>query len=101
MIELTKTAKEQLDMHFSNKEIIPIRLYLAGRCGGPQLALSMDNQKENDEVHKICNYIFVIDSELMSNAVHIVIDYNFYTGFKIKSSLNTQSLGCGSCTSCS
>jgi len=29
MFELTKAAKEQLDMHFSGKEVSPIRVYLA------------------------------------------------------------------------
>ena len=29
MFELTKAAKEQLDMHFAGKEVSPIRVYMA------------------------------------------------------------------------
>jgi hypothetical protein len=29
MVQLSKAAKEQLDMHFAGKEISPIRVYLA------------------------------------------------------------------------
>jgi hypothetical protein len=30
MISLTKTAKEQIDNYFKDKEVSPIRIYLAG-----------------------------------------------------------------------
>lgn len=30
MIEVTKAAKEQIDMYFQDKELSPIRIYLAG-----------------------------------------------------------------------
>lgn len=30
MIELTKTAKEQIDNYFQDKDVSPIRIYLAG-----------------------------------------------------------------------
>ena len=29
MFELTKAAKEQLDMHFTGKDVSPIRVYMA------------------------------------------------------------------------
>ncbi len=29
MFELTKAAKEQLDLHFANQDVSPIRVYMA------------------------------------------------------------------------
>lgn len=99
MIELTKIAKEQLDTYFADKETAPLRLYLAGRCGGPQLAMSTDPQQEHDVLFHVGDYTFLIDAGLMQEAQHITIDFNYYSGFKFTSNLDAQS-GCGSCTAC-
>lgn len=99
MIELTKIAKEQLDSYFSDKEAVSLRLYLAGRCGGPQLAMETGTQKEDDACFHIEGYTFLIDAELLAQAQHITVDFNYYTGFKFASNLDSQS-GCGSCTAC-
>lgn len=99
MIELTKIAREQLDTYFADKEPTPLRLYLAGRCGGPQLALSADPQQEHDILFTLGAYTFLIDADLMQEARHITIDFNYYTGFKFTSDLDAQS-GCGTCKAC-
>lgn len=100
MFELTKAAMEQLNKHFAGKEVSPIRIHMAARCGGPRLALVLDEQKDNDVVYEIGGYTFLIDSSLMDEAKPISVEFHQYMGFDIKSGLKMNFSGCTSCTSC-
>ena len=50
MFELRPAAKEQLDIHFTDKDKEPIRIYLASGCGGQRLSLALDERKDDDQV---------------------------------------------------
>ena len=100
MFELTKAAKEQLDMHFTGKDVSPIRVYMAAGCGGPRLALALDEQKDNDAVHKIDGYTFLVETDLMNEVQPVSVEFDPHMGFNIKSSLKVSASGCSSCSSC-
>lgn len=65
------------------------------------MALALDEQKNNDVVHEIDGYMFLIESGLMHEAQPISVEFHPHTGFNIKSGLKmSSSSGCSSCTSC-
>jgi Fe-S cluster assembly iron-binding protein IscA len=101
MFEVSKAAKEQLDMHFEGKEASPIRVYLAGGCGGPRLALALDDQKDTDVVYEVDGHTFLVEKTLMGEAKTMLVEFHPYMGFNVKSELKIQNTGgCSSCTSC-
>ena len=111
MFKLSGKAREELTAFFAGKEVSPIRVFLAsGGCGGPNMALAMDDPKENDEVIQVDGLKFLVDKQLWSEAAPIKIDVT-YTGFIIESSipLNSEKCSCepsgcscdgGSCDGC-
>jgi Fe-S cluster assembly iron-binding protein IscA len=65
--------------------------------------MALDESKENDEVFKKNGITFVIEKTLLESAQPITVDYistGMGSGFKLTSSMDSQSSGCGSC-SCS
>lgn len=102
MVEITDNAKGQLDLHFQNQEASAIRIYIAAGCGGPRLALALDEQNDNDSVHEVKGYTFLVEKSLMETASPITIDFNGYMGFSISSSMQMSDTGggCSSCSSC-
>lgn len=100
MLELTTEAKETLDKYFAENEMSPIRIFLAGGCGGPRLALGLDQPGEADDSIEEQGYTFVIEKELLEQAKPLRIDSGAM-GIAISSSLQLdQGGGCSSCTSC-
>jgi len=99
MFELSDAAKKQLDMYFANHEVSPIRVYMANGCGGPRLALGLDEENENDEVYEVEGFKFLVDKSLMKIAAPIKVDFN-EMGFFITSSMKLSPGGCSSCSSC-
>ncbi|WP_462326734.1 IscA/HesB family protein [Desulfobaculum sp.] len=107
MIEITEAARKELVAFFSDKEVSPIRVYLApGGCSGPRLSLALDAPGEGDESFDLGDDLtFVVESKLYASAQPIKVDLT-YTGFTIESSLElgggscgTSGGGCGGCGS--
>lgn len=66
------------------------------------MALALDEQKDNDSVHEISGYTFLIEQELIKSAGAITVDMTPY-GFSVTSAVNLggNGGGCGgSCSSC-
>ncbi|WP_028574674.1 IscA/HesB family protein [Desulfonatronovibrio hydrogenovorans] len=99
MIDLTDSAKDQLVKYFENNEPSPIRVYLAAGCGGPRLALALDEKKDNDAFADVKGFQFLVDKALLETVSPIEIDHT-ESGFIINSSLKVNQDGCSSCTSC-
>lgn len=108
MVELTQSAKQQLDNHFNGKGVSPIRVYMAPSCGGPRLALALDEKRDNDSVHEVSGYTFLVEEELLKSAGAITVDMTPY-GFLVTSAADPggngggrgcSSSGSGGCSSC-
>lgn len=97
MFNVTETAQEQIALYFKDKQVKPIRLFLANSCGGPQLALALDDAKEEDTVFLFAGVQYLVEPSLLAKAQPVEIDFET-AGFKIQSSL-PQSGGCGGCGS--
>lgn len=98
MFEISEIAKQQIADYFKDKEIVPLRIFLnQGGCGGPSLALALDEVTETDTSFEIDGITYVVDSTLMEQAKPIKIDF-MGMGFNISSSLK---LGGGGCSGCS
>ena len=66
MINVTKPAQEQVRMYFEGKEIAPIRIFLnSGGCGGPSLAMALDEKKDTDAVFTFDDIEYIIDKDLL------------------------------------
>jgi Fe-S cluster assembly iron-binding protein IscA len=100
MIEVTPAAVQQLDEYFAGKDKEPIRIYLANGCGGPRLALALDEERDQDEVMEAEGFSFMMDKELYDQAKPLTLDFN-QMGFDVKSRLELPdaSGGCSSCGS--
>ncbi|MBE1425294.1 hypothetical protein H4684_001945 [Desulfomicrobium macestii] len=64
------------------------------------MALALDEQKDNDVVHEIDGYKFLVETALMEESKPISVEFHPHMGFNIKSGLKASSSGCSSCTSC-
>jgi len=100
MIDITPSAKEQIDNYFQDKELSPIRIYLAGGCGGPRLALALDEPTDADEVVENNGHKFIMEKELYQKASPLTVDLT-PMGFVVRSELELGGGGgCSSCTTC-
>jgi len=50
MITVTKAAREEVAKYFDGREKSPVRLFITSGCGGPSLAMALDQPKETDTV---------------------------------------------------
>jgi iron-sulfur cluster assembly protein len=66
------------------------------------LALALDEQRDNDSIHEISGYTFLVENDLINSAGAIKVDMTPY-GFAVTSEVNLggNGGGCsGSCSSC-
>lgn len=103
MFEVTETAQQKLSEFFQDKKVRPIRLYLNNMsCGGPLLALGLDEPDEDDEIFEINGFQFVANKELLAAAQPVTVDFK-NVGFEITSSIKpppSSCAGCGSSGTC-
>lgn len=111
MIEITDLAAEKLAAYITQNNIdSPIRIYAKNSCGGPSLALALDERKENDFVREDERYTLIIDQPVTEVCGKVTLDYLDQSsgcgckgngGFSLSSEkpLNEVGNGCGS--SCS
>jgi Fe-S cluster assembly iron-binding protein IscA len=99
MLTLSDSARAELDAYFDGKERSAIRVYLApGTCGGPRLALALDDPRDHDSVFDSNGYSFCVNSELAGETGAIRVDYAD-NGFSVDSERSLGG-GCGGCTGC-
>lgn len=95
MLNVTETAQQKVAEHFTDKEVMPIRIFLQeGGCGGPQVSMALDEKKESDSVFKFAGIEYLVDVAFLEEAKPIEIDF-IETGFKV-----TTSLELGGCSTC-
>ena len=97
MFTVTENAQHQFTEYFRDKAMKPIRLFLANSCGGPKLALALDDVQDEDTVFEFAGIQFLVEPGLLSQAQPVEIDYET-GGFRIQSSI-PQGGGCGGCGS--
>ncbi len=97
MFEITENACKELDAYFDGKDKSPIRVYLAGGCSGPRLALALDAPTDTDTIFDEKGYSFIVNNDLFAVAKNIKVDFN-YMGFSVESDMPTPAGGgCASC----
>ena len=99
MFTVTPEAQQQITRYFEDNEIKPIRVFLSNGCGGPQVALALDDAKPNDRTFEVAGIKYLVDNAFLAQAQPIEIDFAG-SGFKISSALELSS-GCGGCGSSS
>jgi Fe-S cluster assembly iron-binding protein IscA len=99
MFEVTEAAQQKITEFFEDKEVRPIRLFLNSMgCGGPSLALGLDEPTETDEVIDVNGFQFVADKDLLAEAQPVTIDFKD-VGFEITSSIKLAPAA-GGCSGC-
>jgi len=94
MIEVTESAKKQLEDYFKDKEPSPVRVYLAsGGCSGTRLTLALDEKGDKDAEFESGGFSFVIDKELLELTGNVRIDMTYY-GFTVESDNPVGGGGC-------
>ncbi|WP_321493407.1 IscA/HesB family protein [uncultured Desulfobacter sp.] len=97
MINVTKPAQEQVRMYFEGKELSPVRIFLnSGGCGGPSLAMALDEKQETDAVFTFDNVEYIMNKDLLEKASPVDIDF-VGSGFHLESNLKPA----GGCMGCS
>lgn len=77
MIEMSESAKKELDAYFKDKEKGTIRIYLApGGCSGPRLALALDDATDEDDTQEVDGYKFCINKKLAEEIGGAKIELN-------------------------
>ena len=97
MIEVTQTAIQEIKNFFADKDVMPIRVFVAsGGWAGPSVALALDEQKDTDEVFEVDGFKFIAEKEFLKQASPVKIDF-MSTGFKVDSNIDLGPSGCSSC----
>ena len=96
MLTVTESAQNQIADFFKDKELKPVRVFLADACSGPRVALAVDDNKAGDVVFEVAGIQYLIDKEFLAAAQPIKIDF-LDQGFKIDIAL--ELCGCGGCGS--
>jgi iron-sulfur cluster assembly protein len=102
MFIVTDAAQTEVAEYFKSHDKGAIRVFLMeGGCGGPQLAMAVDEKKETDAVYTVSDVDYLIEKELLSKVEPITIDF-LVNGFSIASALPQGGgcSGCGSTSSC-
>ncbi len=95
MFTITESAQQKVAEHFSDKAVMPIRIFLnQGGCGGPQMAMAPDEKKETDSVFEFAGVEYLVDTKFLEEAKPISVDF-IETGFKVTSGLELG--GCSTC----
>lgn len=75
MLELTESARKELEAFFAGKEKGAIRIYLApGGCCGPRLALALDAATDQDLAEEQGGFAFCINKDLLAQVQGVTID---------------------------
>lgn len=98
MLKVTQKAQEQVARYFQDNEIKPIRVFLTSSCGGPQIALTLDDPKPNDHIFEIAGIQYLVDKAFLDQAQPIEMDFR-RQGFEVSSTLELGG-GCGGCSGC-
>lgn len=99
MFNVTESAQEQVRAYFQGKQQMPIRVFLhQGGCGGPQMAMALDDRKDTDTVFTFDGVDYLVNKEFLEDAKPINVDF-IESGFKVTSSLELGGGGCSSCGS--
>ncbi|MBU1053864.1 MAG: IscA/HesB family protein [Proteobacteria bacterium] len=100
MFTVTEAAQMELKSFFKVKEmqLQPVRIFInQGGCSGPQMALALDEKRDNDSTFRVDGIQYLIDRDLLKKAQPISVDYGS-NGFIVTSDLKFES-GCSSCGS--
>lgn len=100
MVEVTESARKELEAYFVDKEKGAVRVYLApGGCSGPRLALALDGPNDDDAVFDESGFTFCINKELLEKVEAVKLDLN-HMGFSVEPRLplpQAEGGGCGGC----
>jgi Fe-S cluster assembly iron-binding protein IscA len=96
MLEVTKSATDKIAELLKDKEVTAIRIFLnAGGCGGPGVAMALDEPKDTDNVFDIDGFQFIVDKEFMKDAEPIKVDFSEF-GFQFDCAIEFEE-GCTGC----
>lgn len=100
MLELSESAREELNAYFEGKEKEDIRVFLAsGGCCGVRLSMAVDEAGDNDQIFETGGFTFIVSKDLLEVTGAIDIDMG-PMGFSITSEnpISTgEGGGCGGC----
>ena len=96
MLTISESAVKELDVFFSDRGKSPIRVYLAGGCGGPRLSLALDAPGDDDISEERCGYTFCMEKALHDQTGDISVDLSAM-GFSVDS---VNPMGGGGCSGC-
>ena len=100
MLELTESARKELEAFFADKEKETIRIYASSSCCGPRLGMALDESHDTDEVLEKDGFTFCMDKELLDQVKSVKIDLT-YMGFAIEPQVPLPNTGGeGGCSSC-
>lgn len=105
MLQVSESASEAIRAIISEKSIEgPLRVYLANGCGGMQLGLTPDAEKDGDETFELDGVTYLVSDHVSSQTGDIKVDYinNEYSqGFSLTPDKPlAPTSGCAGCTSC-
>ena len=76
MVNVSENASGALKKIMDEKGLEgSVRIFLQQSCGGAQLALGLDETRDNDELSEFGGLTFVVDKELSDQTGEIKVDY--------------------------
>ncbi|MDR2573529.1 MAG: IscA/HesB family protein [Desulfovibrio sp.] len=100
MLELTDTARKELEAYFADKKKATIRIYAAAGCCGPRLALALDEPDNDDHAEESHGFNFCIKKDLLGQIQGVKVDLT-YMGFAVEPLVPLEGGGSSACGGCS
>ncbi len=98
MLELTESARKELESFFADKKKETIRIYASTSCCGPRLGMALDEAQDTDTVVEKDGFTFCMAKDLLDQVKSVKIDLT-YMGFAIEPEVPLPA-GEGGCSSC-
>lgn len=101
MLEITESARKELEAYFAEKPKENIRIYLThGGCSGPRLALALDTPGADDSSFEQGGFTFFINTDLLEKVEAVTINLSGM-GFEVLPKVPFTPAGGSACSGCS
>lgn len=100
MLNVSESARTELEAFFADKPKSDVRIYLApGGCSGPRLGLALDDSNDDDTVMEQGGFTFCVNKSLWDTIGGVTIDLS-PMGFTLDPVNPLPGGGASGCSSC-
>jgi Fe-S cluster assembly iron-binding protein IscA len=82
MLNVTEKAQQEVAKFFQENEKLPIMIFTSQGCGGGQVAMAIDEKKDDDTVYEFGDVSYLVEPVLIEEIQPVQVDFTD-VGFQI------------------